>query len=427
MPKVKEIIPMVALLIVTFYFVYPQALSVMGSSFALLGGGLGIVLYAYNRFPFKEVLYIMIGLFVIFFWFFTVGMLNNSADTYIMGYPKSQIAWFFTAYLVIFGLYKVHKNPSFNTFLLYIALCITLQSAIAFAMYLNEGISDFFTSIQLHGASSEEMIEEASTQRLVGYGIAFFGAGAMNGLGLIVISYLMMKMKLSGIQYILFTGMYVFVFYIGLFMARTTIVGMAVGFILIAALYLKDNRAQKKQAKKFILTSVFLMFAGYTFAMFYFSSFADWAFELFNNIFVHGTVQTRSSSGLEEMFLIPEDMFTLFFGNGIMAFWGSDVGYTRMLFFVGIIGTLIFFGYQIFLINLSKTKDWGINLFLYTIFIYVLGLNVKGWIDMNFIFYAIFFYFMFHKYYVYIPNKKRLMLQSNNISHFKNPALRTRN
>lgn len=402
---------MVFLQILTFYFVYPQALDIRGSSFVFIGGMIGMGLYAYHRFPFREVIYVFIAIFIFYIWSVTSGWLSNSTEGFINSYPRSQVAWFFTAYLFIFGLFKVHKNPTFNTMLLYVALAILLQSIIAFIMYLSEPVYEFFTSIQLEASLEESVVDEASTQRLVGYGIAFFGAGAMSGLGLIIISYLLMRMKLNGFQYVLFTGMYVFVFYIGLFMARTTIVGMAVGLILIVIMYLKDNRAEKKQVKKFVLSAILLMAAGYSFAMFYFSSFADWAFELFTNIILHGSVQTTSSSGLEEMFYVPDDVFTLFFGNGSIVFFGSDVGYTRLIFYVGVIGTLLYFGYSLYVIKLSLTKDWGINLLPLAIFVYVLGLNVKGLIDLNFMLFAIFFYFMFYKYYVYIPKQKRIMLK----------------
>jgi hypothetical protein len=279
-------------------------------------------------------------------------------------------------------------------------------------MYVNEPVEKFFYSLQMKIEYTEELMDEAGRQRLMGYGIGFFGAGAISGSGLVLLSYLLMRMRLNLKEFILLVGLYVLIFYIGLFMARTTIVGMAVGFGVIAVLYLWDNRAVKKQAKTFAIASVFLMAAGYIFAMFYFSSFSEWAFELFTNFFEHGRLETKSSSGLAEMFMIPKELQTLIIGNGAITFFGSDVGYTRLLFYSGIIGTLAFFLYQLYVIKLGLTKDWGVNAVPASIFVYTLALNVKGFIDLNFILYLIFFYFMFYKYYVYMPklyadNKKR--------------------
>jgi len=420
MPKVKEMIPMLVPLILMFYFIYPQALAINGSSFVSLSGIIGLGLYAYHRFPFKEVVTAMTGLFALFFVYYSLTWINNAPDGYTIGYFRTQVAWFFAGYLVMLAIFKVHKNPTFNTLLLYIVGAITLQSVIAFSMYMSEGIHDFFFSLQMQGEYTEEIMEEAGSQRLMGYGIGFFGAGAISGIGLIAASYLLIRMKLDTKGFILLVICYVFMFYIGLFMARTTVVGMGIGLVLIAFLYLKDNKSIKKQVKKFIIASLFLMIAGYTFAMFYFSSFSTWAFELFTNFLEHGRLETKSSNGLEEMFIFPRDLRTIVFGRGYMGFWGSDVGYSRLFFYVGVPGAILFFVYQFFIIKLSSTKDWGVNIFALTMLLYTMALNVKGWIDLNFVLYIIFFFFMFYKYYVYYPKlyqKKEVKLPRFNTSN----------
>ncbi len=409
MLKIKQIIPMAVPMIFMFYFVYPQALQVAGSSFILFSGILGLALYMYHKFPFKEVILAVAALLGLLFIFYTSGWVNSMDDPYTFGYIRSQIAWFFSAYLVIFLIFWVHKTPSFNLILVYIALAIGLQAVITFGMNINESIHDFFFSLQMQAEYTEEIMEEGGRQRLMGYGIAFFGAGAISGIGLIVISYLLMRMKLTNKSFLGLAALYAFTFYIGLFMARTTVIGAAIGFAIIGILYIWDNRSEKKQARAFFISSIFLMAGGYTLAMFYFPSFSDWAFELFINFTKTGKFQTRSSDGLDEMFLIPKDLHTLFFGTGRMVFFGTDVGYSRLLFWVGVPGTLAFFVYQMFIIKLSYTKDWAVNIMPIAIFVYTLALNIKGWIDLNFILYIFFFYFLFYKYYIYYPKLYRAL------------------
>lgn len=411
MPKLKHILPMLLPLIITFYYIYPQALDIRGSSFISLSGLIGLGIYAYHRFPFKEVVYLLVGFFVLFFTFYSSTWINGEADDYSMSYAKSQIACLFSAYLVIFLIFKVHTKPSLNTVLLYVVAAIALQSLCAFLMYISEPVETFLFSLQMQVDYTEEIREEAGRQRLMGYGIGFFGAGAISGIALIFISYLFMRLKMNTKEFLLLAGLYVFIFYIGLFMARTTIVGMGVGLAVIVVLYLWDNRSEKKQAKTFFIASIFLMIGGYIFAMFYFSSFSDWAFELFSNLFIHGRLETKSSSGLAEMFIIPDETWVLIFGTGSSSFFGSDVGYTRILFYVGIIGGLVFFLYPLYIIKLSMTKDWGVNIVPFSIFVYSLALNVKGLIELNLILYLIFFYFMFYRYYIYYPNQYRAALE----------------
>lgn len=399
-------IPMLLPLILTFYHIYPQALSVRGSSFILLSGVIGIGLYAYHRFPFREVIAVVAGLAIMFAIFYISGWVNMQ-DTYMrIGYPKSQLAWFFSSYLIIFLIFVIHRRPSLNTVLLYISAAVGLQALIALGMSVNEGIQDFFFSLQMQAEYTEEIMDEGSSQRIMGYGIGFFGAGALSGMGLVTISYLLMRMDLKPIGFVALVTTYVLIFYIGVFMARTTIVGMAVGLGLIGILYLWDNKANVKQAKTFFLTSIFLMIGGYFFVMATFPHFADWAFELFINFIERGELTTTSSSGLQQMFIIPEDVHTRIIGTGSMDFSGTDVGFSRMLFWVGFPGTIYFFLYQLFVIKLSWTKDWGVNSAAISIFIYAVILNFKGWIDLNLALYLIFFYFMFYKYYVFLPKQE---------------------
>ncbi len=408
-PPLKNIIPMVIPLLLMFYHIYPQALDVLGSSFILFSGVVGMAYYVYHGFPFKETITLLLGMGVVLLWFLTVAWMNNTDDPYTLGYFKSEIAWFFSSYLIVLFIFKVHKQPSVDTVLMYIVGAVALQCFITFIMYLNESIAEFFFSLQLQLQYTEDVVGENSWQRLMGYGIGFFGAGANNGIALVVISYLLIRKSLKTSEFLILSSLYVFIFYISLFMARTTVVGAGVGFALIAFLYFKDKNAQRKQIHKFLIASVFLLFGGYLFAMFYFEGLADWAFELFINFAQKGELQTRSSDGIKGMFEIPELTKVLLAGDGVMLFRGSDVGYTRMLYYVGVIGSVLFYGYAFFIVRMWGTKHSTIKILGYALCVYSLILNIKGWYDLNHILFVIFFYFMFYKYYVYYPK----MLKQN--------------
>ena len=403
-------------LIFTFYLIYPQALDVAGSSFILLSGVLGLAYYACHRFPFKEVVTVLIGLGVILLWYYCVSWYNNRMDPYTLGYFKSEIAWFFSSYLIILFIFKIHKHPTVDTVLKYIVGAIALQCFITLIMYLNESIADFFWGIQFQEQYSEEVVEENSWQRLMGYGIAFFGAGANNGVGLVIISYLLVSKPLKSSEFLLLSILYVLIFYISLFMARTTVVGAGVGFALMAFFYFfKKDSYNKKQVHRFAITALFLMFSGYLFVMLYFENISNWAFELFINFRETGQLRTRSSDGLGQMFKVPETIGLFLFGDGRMIFRGTDVGFSRMLFYVGLVGSILFYGYPFFLIKMWGTKNRNIKLLGCTIAAYCLILNFKGWFDLNHIFFLLFFYFMFYKYYVYYPKliKNQSVLSEN--------------
>jgi len=413
-PKLKEMVPMLIPLVLTFYFIYPQALGFMGSSFILFSGTLGLIYYAYHGFPFKEVVSVLLGMGVILLWFYSVDWYNNSNDPYTLGFFKSEIAWFFSSYLIVLFIFKVHKNPTVDTALKYIVGAVALQCFITFIMYMNESIANFFWGIQFSKEYTEEVVAENSWQRLMGYGIGFFGAGANNGVALVIISYLLVSKPIRNEEFITLSVLYVFIFYISLFMARTTVVGAAVGFALMAFFYFfRKEKHNKKQVHRFVVTSLFLMFSGYLFVMLFFEGISNWAFELFINFVERGELRTQSSDGLDEMFKIPETTKVLLFGDGRMVFRGTDVGFSRMFYFVGVIGAILFYAYPFFLVKMWGTKNENIKLLGYAIAIYCFILNFKGWFDLNHIYFMIFFYFMFYKYYVYYPKL-----------HDRKPALR---
>lgn len=393
----------VLLLILVFYLIYPQALDIGGSSFISMSGIFGIALYALHKFPFKEVISVLIVFGIFIFMCYISGYVNDFYDDFMVSFIKSQMGWFFTSYMIIYFMYRIHKNPSVYVLIGYIVGAITLQCVITLIMYFNEAANDFFYSIQLQTDIDEYKKGIAEKERLIGYGTAFFGAGIVAGYALMLIMYLFLKIKMNIKQFAFLAFLYALIFYVGLFSARTTVIGFVASFIVFSVLFFFDVKPLKKQGSYFIASLVFLLVTGYILCYIYFPDFTSWAFELFNKATERGIVETDSSNGIVQMFYAPEDFKTFIFGNGVMDFFGSDVGYTRLMFYIGFPGMCMYFFYSIFIVAKSMTKDWTLNFLLIALLIYNMVMNVKGFTDLNMLFYLFFFYFMFHKYYIYLP------------------------
>lgn len=391
------------LLLFVFYYTYPQALDVRGGSFIVPTAVLGLGLYAWNRFPFVEVYKVIIFFLCFLFWCYFSEFSNSLYGNFRMTYIRSQMAWFFSAYLLNFLLFNTHKKPRLEVLVGYMASAVVLQSIITFAMNQNEWANDFFYSLQMQNIYDEETKELIEEQRLLGYGTALFGAGMIAGYGLILLGYLISKLKLNFIQLLAMVSAYAFVFFIGLFSARTTTIGLAISILLICVLYFVDGNVQRKQVHKFFWTSAIMFAVGATLAALYFPDYTDWAFELFDNFVETGSLSTESSDALYHLFYLPPTIGGMFIGEGNMEFWGNDMGYTRLIFYIGLIGTGIYFGYQIYIASLIMTKDLSANLLIITIVSYSLVLNVKGFTDLNPYLYLLLFYFLFYKYYRYYP------------------------
>lgn len=404
----KRIIIGLLLFCVMFYHVYPLGLPIMGYSFIVGSGALGMILYAYNKYPYGEAMNILMvyGL-LIFMSIFSYILNTPRGDTFIVDLTKSQLAWFFSSYLIIYIFFIVFPKGGVN-YLIYLLIAVVfVQCVISVTMYFNEDVASFFEGIQKLDDLGALKRDDTEGKRLLGYGVAFFGAGIICGLGMILLAYVIVCIKLNFFQNLLATFSYVGIFYIGLLCARTTLVGAVASLILFVVLIFL-GKSQKNQLLLSLFYILVLLSIGSTLCYLYFPDFADWAFEVFINYERDGNVRTSSSDGLSVMFILPHNILIWMFGEGHGHYFGTDVGYSRLLYWVGLPGTFLYFYYSFVIMKVAFTKNQSLNLMLITIFSYNIALNVKGLSDLNYVLALFAFYFLHYKYYIYTPYLYRL-------------------
>lgn len=76
------------------------------------------------------------------------------------------------------------------------------------------------------------MVDSTYGMRLQGWGSNFFGAGIINGLALILMTYLFLNKRVRRLW--CFTILYVFILVIGILIARTTLIGFCSVFLFIS-------------------------------------------------------------------------------------------------------------------------------------------------------------------------------------------------
>jgi len=407
----KRLIAILGLTVLVFYHIYPPALQLFGFSFIFTSGALGVVMYLNNGRPYPVELFKIVCAYL-FFGFFTLLTMYIwfRSDSYFFNNTKSQIAWLFSGYFVTYVFFRVHPKGSFIQLLYYVVAALVIQGVISLLMYQFPAVSDFFSSLQVSNWLESMKRDETEGQRLLGYGIAFFGSGIIYGMGLILIAFIITKKSYDTKQLVILSLCYGFIFFVGLLTARTTLVGLAASIIYIVLFYLlcKEGNRMKFQFIKFAAFATIWGSIGYSLCYVYFPEFADWAFEVFINFSETGKFRTTSSDSIEYMMVWPEELKHWVFGVGTMEFWGSDVGYSRLVWFVGIPGTFAFFFYQFILAKLSMTKDIAQNIMLLIVIGYVLALNVKGLADVNSFLYLFVFYFLHYRYNIYLPQIYRL-------------------
>lgn len=400
------------LLLAFYYYIYPQAIAVGNNSMLIPMAALGLGIYLLHGYPFREVFKVLAAFSILIFWFYTAPFINEfwREDFHIM-YTRTQMGFLFASYLVTFLFFSLHKKPTFNTFVLYIVGAVTLQSIVTFLMYKFPDVNEFFLSIQVGNALEDVDRNRFQSERLVGNGTGLFGAGVTSGAALIMYAYVLISRKYTTFQLILLTIGFAITFFIGLFMARTTVIGLAGAVVYLIVFFITNkDSSNKRQFLKFMGLCFVFFSLGTSFAYVYMPQFTDWGFELFINFQRTGELTTSSSEDLLGMFIIPDDAKTFWLGNGSLFFMGYDVGYTRLWYYSGIIGTVLFFAYQAYIISLSMTKDHAANLMIVFIFGHCLISNIKGIIDENYYLYLFFFFFIYYKYYVYYPRTYRITL-----------------
>jgi len=407
----KKIILIIVLIALVFYHIYPQALPTFGFTFIVTSGALGLFLYLRQGAPYGEVISIMLPYAFMGLWTVFCIFVNNRGDSFFIDMSKSQLGWFFSAYLIVYIFYLAHPKGGLDKLLYYIIGAVFLQCVISVAMYQNEAIGDFFNSIQKLDQLALSKREETEGKRLLGYGAAFFGAGIACGMAMILVVYLVMTKKLNIFQLLFAAFVYSGIFYIGLLSARTTLVGGGAS-IALAVILLFTRNTQKSQLLSYILFCVVLLTIGYSLCYVYFPDFADWAFEAFINYQESGEFRTKSSDGLTSgVFMVPPTFFNWVFGEGHGHYFGVDVGLTRLLYWIGLPGTLLFFYFLYVVMKFSITKNRAFNLTLLVLYAYNLALNWKGLSDLNYVTYIVTFYFLHYKYYIYTPYLYKLGLR----------------
>lgn len=322
--------------------------------------------------------------------------INNTNDLEFVSYSVSMIVGICGAYFYYRIVKKLKVQTDEFAILSLIVYTVALQSIISLLMFLIPRFNDLIFSIIYLDELKAMKVTNLEGTRIIGFGRSFFGSGIYSGMGLILISYLVRYYKLNK-QYLLFFALlYILIFSIGMLMARTTVVGFLMSLLMLFSpniftrhLLLSNITKKTKFILYTLLTPILLSLFIYLFIPDIFSKIKpilDWAFELFINFFTSGTLETRSSNATLEMLFFPDNLKTWLIGDGLWTVPGSysyymhtDVGYSRLIFYFGLAGLIIFFIYQFIFISFSFSQKIVVSL----IFLYFAILNIKGFTDLS--------------------------------------------
>lgn len=307
-------------------------------------------------------------------------------DYWFVQFSVLTILYCFGGYWIGY-LIKEKLHFSVYQFLSLFVIIVTVHNLIAFAGFVFPPIANFIGSVQDVGGGEAAMSSIVEFQvRALGFGVGNFFIGAViTSLAIIACFYLYLNKLYSFTKTIVLSGL---LFLTGIFIARTVMLA-AIGVLL----FLFDIRSVKK-----FLIIAFLLFIVYlnieSIASFLESQFGintSWAFEGFS---AEGRENSSTLNSLKEMYIFPDNLRTWIIGDGLWDseggyYMNTDVGYFRLLFFVGLIGCLYYQFYTLYFIRLTTKRMYRGAVFGGFLGILFLLIQLKGFTDIMFFLYML--------------------------------------
>ncbi len=289
-------------------------------------------------------------------------VLNNTPDDSYLGYVVSMWVWLSAAYFVVSAIRFTHGSVTIERVCVYLISVGVLQCLLAIAVDTIPVVKAFVDSI-LEG----EGFMGKNKTRLYGLGCALDVAGTRFSALLIMIAFLLPKAaqkEKSGLYLTLLLTAFCILVGIGSIIGRTTVVGAVLSLLYIFyALCFKKNITDTAR-NKLVRWIVCGLCAGLVVAVGLYNVSPQWqkyfqfGFEGFFSLAETGHWEVHSNTQLAAQFILPDNMWTWIIGDGYIAsttidpyyigktwigfYKGTDVGYSRFLFYFGLIGLTTF-------------------------------------------------------------------------------------
>lgn len=283
-------------------------------------------------------------------------VVNNTSDYTYATYVISMMVWTSAAYVVVKLIQCIHGYVDVKLIILYLMGVCALQCILATSIDLNDSVREFVDRYYLDADFFHKK------GRMYGFGCGLDVAGGRFAAVLVMISYLMYNyMKsVNWSQIALYITCFIIIAVIGNMIGRTTTVGMVLGVIVILFSLMKNSG---KTCYYSTIIGFIVVFS--IVAVILYNTNAQWqknlefGFEGFFSLVEKGKWEVHSNEMLKEGFIYPENIKTWLIGDGYFDepistdpyyigrsfygyYMGTDAGYSRFLFYFGLVGLLAF-------------------------------------------------------------------------------------
>ena len=292
--------------------------------------------------------------------------LNQTPDDTYVSYIVSFFVWLSAAFAVCYCIRAVHGRIDAMLVLDYLTAVCLFQCIIS--LYIDNSIE---LAGWVNATLSFGQDVPIETKRLYGMGAQLDVAGARFSAVLVSLAFYLSEITVSlkPARRQLYILSFMAISVIGNMMARTTLVGMAIGmlFIFISFIFRPALPGEERQKTGKALTWFFTLGVGLLACIVLYNtnsqarSLFRFGFEGFFSLAETGHWEVSSNEKLKTMVVFPETLHTWIIGDGyfensrndpnylgdatVQGFYmGTDVGYLRFIFYFGIIGLIPMMG-----------------------------------------------------------------------------------
>lgn len=324
--------------------------------------------------------------------------LNDTPDSTYFTYIISMWVWLGGAYTVVSLMKAIHGKVSVEIVCYYLITVCTMQCILAIVIDNYPLVRIFVDSID---SGAHFYLEK---DRLYGIGCALDVAGGRFAAVLIMIAFLLLnigkkKTDIDNLKLVLLLASYAIIAVIGNMIGRTTTVGLILSiFIILAGLYINQG-SELIKLRNWILGFCLLVIGVFVYlynANEYWHDYLEFGFEGFFSLVEKGRWEVHSNEMLQEGFIFPDNIRGWLIGDGYFGntdiidpyyvgptwygfYKGTDAGYSRFLFYFGLIGLIAF---SAFFVKVCQVCMRALPQYKY-MFLAILCLNFLIWIKVS--------------------------------------------
>lgn len=398
---IKHFLGEVLILFMVFTYIYAIQFNALRISCNIIYGFLGIVWFFLKKLgaPSNETFRFersTIGICMAAFSVIAVTMLsefiNLSSDMSFIWLLILTLISFCGAYFIAEVMKIKDDTITFENIVFYLTLAALLQMVLTIMLFTVPGFSIIAQTLLRFADLTTEVMESHAGLRLMGFGTSFFNSGYIHGLVLIAIGAVVRQNQISSGRQLFYLLAFLFISIISIIASRTTLVGFGLGGLLMLKTIFKHSKKNLLIVLATAAAIVGVIIANLseeTLALF--GRLLNYGFELFINYFTKHEIRTNSTDIMMNMYVFPDNLKTWLIGDGYFTdptlpgsyyYMGTDIGYCRLLFLFGIVGTLTFCLYEMYILYQIYLNSGTTKAFVVMVGILFLVVNLKGFADL---------------------------------------------